>query len=88
MHQNQVYNGWKHAHGLKFQSIVAPDGILLHLDGPYLGRHHDAWVLQVSGLLEILDVQLQKGEKSYCIYGDPAYSVGRRLHTYFNSIDK
>ena len=29
-----VYNGHKRAHGLKFQSVVIPNGLIAHLYGP------------------------------------------------------
>ena len=35
--QEAVYNGHKRAHGLKFQSIVCPDGMIGHLFGPVEG---------------------------------------------------
>ncbi|TPX34384.1 hypothetical protein SmJEL517_g03040 [Synchytrium microbalum] len=74
--QEMVYNGWKRVHALKFQSVVAPDGLILHLDGPYLGKDHDAWVLHVTGLLDILEESLQFGDgRQFVLYGDPAYPV-------------
>ncbi|TPX29992.1 hypothetical protein SmJEL517_g06299 [Synchytrium microbalum] len=77
--QELVYNGWKGVHALKFQSVVAPDGLILHLDGPYLGKHHDAWILHVSGLLGVLNDHLRFGDKRFCVYGDPAYPVTEHL---------
>ncbi|TPX30031.1 hypothetical protein SmJEL517_g06289, partial [Synchytrium microbalum] len=49
-------------------------------DGPYLGKHHDAWVLHVSGLLDILEESLQFGDgRQFVLYGDPAYPVSDHL---------
>ena len=31
--QRQLYNGWKHCHCIKFQGLMAPDGIMIHLGG-------------------------------------------------------
>ena len=32
--QRLVYNGHKRVHGLKFQSVVVPNGLIAHLYGP------------------------------------------------------
>ena len=35
MHNQQVdYNRWKHSHGTKYQGVMAPDGMFVHLGGP------------------------------------------------------
>ena len=39
--QRVVYNGHKRVHALKFQSIVAPNGLIANLYGPMEGRRHD-----------------------------------------------
>ena len=49
------YNGWKHSHGLKFQGVMAPDGIIMHVGGPYKATVHDAKMLCLSGLQDQLD---------------------------------
>eukprot|EP00033_Pygsuia_biforma_P007133 GCRY01008105.1.p1 GENE.GCRY01008105.1~~GCRY01008105.1.p1 ORF type:complete len:182 (+),score=4.36 GCRY01008105.1:505-1050(+) len=49
-HQKEMYNGHRgRHHGIKFQTIVTPDGIISHLFGPISGRRHDAYMLAVSG---------------------------------------
>ena len=50
--QEGNYSGWKHAHGIKFQGVMAPDGIMMHLGGPYQAKMHDARILAMSGLQE------------------------------------
>ena len=37
----RCFSGHKRIHALKFQSIVTPDGLILHLFGPVEGRRHD-----------------------------------------------
>lgn len=54
-HQREVYNGHKRCHALKFQNIVAPNGLIAHLYGPFEGRRHDAAMLVESEVLPILD---------------------------------
>ena len=57
--QKVVYNGHKRKHAIKFQSIVAPDGIIIHLFGPEAGSRHDAYVFQRSGLADsCLDISI------------------------------
>ena len=38
-------SGWKQIHVIKFQGIMAPDGIMMHVSGPYIVKHHDMWML-------------------------------------------
>ena len=54
--QNQriVYNGHKRVHALKFQNVVALNGLIANLYGPMEGRRHDRAFLNESGLLQSL----------------------------------
>jgi hypothetical protein len=76
--QRAAYNGHKRVHGLKFQAVNAPDGLIVHMDGPHIGRRHDARILRESGLIQKLE-NLQDIEEglTYRVYGDPAYSSNR-----------
>ena len=38
INQNIVYNGHKRAHGIKFQSLPLPNGLIGNVSGPYLGK--------------------------------------------------
>ena len=49
--QQIVFNGHNRAHGIKFQSVVLPNGIIANLNGPYEGCRHDSTMLCESGLL-------------------------------------
>ena len=74
MQQLVAYDGHKRKHGLKYQVISAPDGLILHCFGPMEGRRHD-WTLYVeSGVEEELQSALNFGGKKYCIYGDSGYN--------------
>ena len=74
-----VYNGHKRVHSIKFQSVVAPNGLIANLAGPYEGRKHDAGMLADSGLLNQLQVHsFTPAGNPLCIYGDPAYPL--RVH--------
>ncbi|ETI51478.1 hypothetical protein F443_05166 [Phytophthora nicotianae P1569] len=77
-HQKYVFNGHKRKHALKYQSVLAPDGIIVHLSGPFPGTRHDAYILQQSGLLEAASPSLSANGRHFVFYGDPAY--GRQAH--------
>ena len=71
-------------HGIKFQAVVAPNGMIANLSGPYEGRKHDYGMLNESGLLQ----QLQQHSygtyaNSLCMYGDPAYPLRLKLQAPF-----
>ncbi|KAF4138678.1 DDE superfamily endonuclease [Phytophthora infestans] len=46
--QRQCYNGHKRKHALKYQGVMAPDGLFIDFYGPVLGRRHDVYLLRVS----------------------------------------
>ena len=70
--QRQLYNGHKRVHGIKFQSIVCPDGMIANLYGPTEGRLHDSFILARSGILDQLEhFWTSRGDTLYtlCIRG-------------------
>lgn len=68
-YQRQAYNGWKHLHAIKFQSISLPYGLIGSLRGPIEGRRHDVVLLRESGVGR----KLRRHCPGY--YGDPAYPL-------------
>ena len=52
--QRVLYNGHKKVHAIKFQSVVAPNGLIANLYGPVEGRRHDSGMLAMSRLLQKL----------------------------------
>ncbi|CAL8106332.1 unnamed protein product [Orchesella dallaii] len=79
LHQRAVYNGHKRVHALKFQSIVAANGLIANLFGPVEGRRHDAFLLSESKVLSKMESKLDENGNPFCIYGDPAYPLRRQL---------
>jgi hypothetical protein len=73
--QRLLYSGHKRSHGVKFQSVVVPDGLFAHLFGPINGNRHDSFMLQKSQLLQQLTQLMPEGEAMiiYSLYADPAY---------------
>ncbi len=73
--QKEMFSGHKRCHGLKFQHIMLPNGLVCHSYGPYPGSRHDALMYGVSQV----DAQLSKltgtDGRQLAIYGDAAYPV-------------
>ena len=74
-----MYSGHKCCHGIKFQSVVTPDGLFAHMYGPVSGNRHDSFLLSNSGLLNKLQEFMPDDAPEdieavlYSLYGDPAY---------------
>ncbi|XP_062571196.1 uncharacterized protein LOC134233231 [Saccostrea cucullata] len=79
-YQQLVFNGHKRVHGLKFQCITTPDGMIAHLFGPIEGRRHDAGMLRESDVEHQLQQYMTKANNDvYSLYGDPAYPLSPYL---------
>ena len=64
---------------IKFQSVVAPNGLIAILFGPVEGRRHDSGMLVDSGLLqELSHYSFAPDGTPLCVYGDPVYPL--RVH--------
>jgi len=48
--QRQCYSGYKKLHGIKFQSVVAANGLIVDFFGCVVGRRGDSYLLSASGL--------------------------------------
>ena len=85
VNQRDFYNGHKRTHALKYQSVTAPDGLILCLYGPIEGKRHDAGMLRESGLLALLyhHLQIPGGQGTYALYGDPAYPLSSVIQKAF-----
>ncbi|XP_055353196.1 uncharacterized protein LOC129599081 [Paramacrobiotus metropolitanus] len=77
--QRTVYSGHYRLHGIKFQSIMAPNGIVVNLVGPWVGLRHDSGILADSGLLRALETKMEQMGKIFRLYGDPAYPISAYL---------
>ena len=73
--QRQLYSGHKRTHGLKWQGLMLPNGIIADLYGPYPGRRHDSFLLGDSMLNDRLQLWQQNEPVQYKVYGDSAYPV-------------
>ena len=72
--QREFYSGHKRKHGFKFQSVMLPNGMIMDLFGPVVGRRHDSALLTQSGLNNRILTMLQPLRPcNYYTYGDAAY---------------
>jgi hypothetical protein len=81
--QEALYNGHKKTHAIKFQSVVAWDGIICHLNGPWVGCRHDSGVYAESGLQQLLEstghVAFHAAVTPMALYADQGYALNPRL---------
>ena len=85
--QRPLYNGHKRVHAIKFQSVVAPNGLIANLHGPVEGRRHDSGMLADSGLLPQLELHSRSPlGNPLCIYGDLGYPLRPQLQTPFRGL--
>lgn len=65
-HPCTLYNRHKRIHAIKFQSVVAPNGLITNLYGPVIGKRHDSGMLAESGLLG--DLQHSPDGQPLCVW--------------------
>ena len=74
--QKTVYMTWKKCHGIKFQSVLVPDGYIACLYGPMPAKTHDVKLLRQNNLMEQLRNVMPDDNSNgpiYSLYGDLAY---------------
>jgi hypothetical protein len=81
--QKTVYNGHKKVHAIKFQSIVAWDGMIAHMNGPWVGTRHDSGIFEESGLHNLMDempyVTMGCASTPVAVYADDGYALTPRV---------
>jgi len=77
--QEVAYSGHKRYHALKYQALIAPDGMFVDLFGPIEGRINDQGLLNESKLIDRLPSLEEASGPSFFIYGDGGYAVQPRL---------
>ncbi|KAF8927145.1 hypothetical protein BGZ47_002310, partial [Haplosporangium gracile] len=72
--QEEYYSGYKKYHCLKFQTITTPDGMIVHVDGPFIGRHNDTGMLIRSPIRHYPAAHARSpGGRQLAVYGDEGY---------------
>jgi nuclease HARBI1 len=82
--QRSMYNGHKRCHGLKFQSVATPDGLIFHVFGPEEGRRHDSTLYRKSNMDAVLSESLLVNNRQLCLLADSAYTLQPWLQTIFS----
>ncbi len=70
-----MFSGHKRRHGLKFQHVMLPNGIVCHSFGPFPGSRHDASMYGVSQVDTQLAAVKGSDGRQLAIYGDAVYPV-------------
>ena len=83
--QQWHYLGHKKHHGLKFQGIVTPDGLMPSLAGPCLALDNNWKIWQECGLQERIDKVIGNQPRVY-LWGDPAYSLTNCVMLPFSAV--
>ncbi|OWA50092.1 hypothetical protein BV898_14618 [Hypsibius exemplaris] len=82
--QRVIYNGKDRHHGLKYQGITAPNGLILHLAGPLEGARHDAYTYLESSIEDALRAKNGKHRKAVQVVRRPVlYTLSNFLITPF-----
>ena len=81
--QESIFNGHKRIHSLKYQSVVAPNGMIVHFYGPIEGRRHDSALYYDSGIDDKIANITDSNGRQLAIFGDSAYAFRRYLLTPF-----
>ena len=75
--QLAIYNGWKHIHGFKTETVIAPNGLTMKCFNGVSLRHNDLFVLNLSQSNQKLAAAQTTGgvpnPTQYKIYGDSIY---------------
>lgn len=74
--QPELNDGHHRSHGLAYQAVQAPNGMILDAYGPAVGRRHDGYLLRISELNKHLAaIQGEPGAMQCNVYDDAAYPI-------------
>ncbi len=81
-----MFSGYKKRHVSKYQSIVLTNGLIGRLDGPFIGRRHDAAIVHLSKVIDEMKSFLTNNDGSYwAVYGDAGYSNQKYIKVGFKN---
>lgn len=83
-----MYNGHKHGHCVKYQGVVTPDGIIIHIGDSFEGNTHDHEIYHRSGLGDVLrDHAKNTSGENLALFGDAAYQTSAHMLKAIGSVD-
>ena len=71
--QRSYYNGWKSTHGIKWQTVGLPNGMMFHAWGPVSCRHNDCRTLDASDIKRQMKALQESHVDKYVFNGDSAF---------------
>lgn len=83
----KVYDGHHRDHGLAYQAVMAPNGMLMDAWGPVSGRRHDSYLLRVSELKPRLAAVQDPHQPQMKVYGDAAYRLLSHVRRGFKGVN-
>ncbi|KAF8580993.1 hypothetical protein K439DRAFT_1648025 [Ramaria rubella] len=95
VYQELAYTGYKKYHGMKFQGVVVPNGLIVHMARPYHAPQNDCGMLHMSQLLSKLQRHaIQPGscegdplqDHYFQVYSDSAYGVSPVMISPFSGV--
>jgi len=83
--QRFYFSGHKWDHGVHFEGVQSPIGLLIDFCGPFEGRHTDKWMLKVSKLVDRFEACMEWAAEQpfggprwaaqlYYLFGDAGYN--------------
>ncbi len=87
--QRAVYNGHKKQHGLKYQAVTTPDGLIVSLSEAFAGRAHDMTMFHESEMNNLLDSLPNDPDptKRLHIFRDQGYSNSLNVVTPYRGLN-
>ncbi len=73
--QRHLFSGHKRYHGLKYQHVTAPNGLVIHCFGPFEGHRHDSAMFRESGLAALIAPITDSTGHQFALYGDGGYAL-------------
>ncbi len=70
----ELFSSHKRYLGVKYQKVMAPNGMIVHVYSPYPGKNHDLGLLEASGLKDQLCQIFDGNGQPIALYSDKAYN--------------
>lgn len=73
--RESCYSGHKRLHCLVHLIVTSPDGLMLYLHGPSVGRCHDIILYRQSGLDAALEYHSSIDTEQFSVFADSAFII-------------